>query len=69
MNAHLWTPRLPSFHTLLQKCGWGPSGIEEVLGLGELSASEKSGLEKLQPELKKSIDTGISFCPVQIDVV
>ncbi|KAK9843049.1 hypothetical protein WJX74_006210 [Apatococcus lobatus] len=39
----------------------GLSGIEEVLGLGELSASEKSGLEKLKPELKKSIDTGIKF--------
>ncbi len=39
----------------------GPSGIEEILGLGELSAVEKSGLEKLKPELRKSIDTGISF--------
>lgn len=49
---------LPYFAT---KVRLGPSGIEEVLGLGELSASEKSGLEKLKPELKKSIDTGISF--------
>ncbi len=39
----------------------GPSGIEEVLGVGELTAAEKSGLEKLKPELKKSIDTGINF--------
>lgn len=49
---------LPYFAT---KVRLGPSGIEEVLGIGELSASEKSGLEKLKPELKKSIDTGISF--------
>ena len=49
---------LPYFAT---KVRLGPSGIEEVLGLGDLSSSEKSGLEKLKPELKKSIDTGISF--------
>ena len=49
---------LPYFAT---KVRLGPSGIEEVFPLGPLSASEQAGLEKLKPELKKSIDTGIKF--------
>ncbi|GJN15286.1 hypothetical protein PR202_gb02183 [Eleusine coracana subsp. coracana] len=39
----------------------GKNGVEEVLGLGELSAFEKEGLEKLKGELKSSIEKGIKF--------
>ncbi|KAJ6416971.1 hypothetical protein OIU84_002788 [Salix udensis] len=39
----------------------GKNGVEEVLGLGPLSAYEKEGLEKLKPELQSSIEKGIKF--------
>lgn len=39
----------------------GPDGISEVLGLGELSAAEKKGVDDLIPVLKKNIDTGVEF--------
>ncbi|TVU20245.1 hypothetical protein EJB05_36447 [Eragrostis curvula] len=39
----------------------GKNGVEEVLGLGELSAFEKEGLEKLKGELKSSIEKGVKF--------
>ncbi|CAM8948802.1 unnamed protein product [Rhodiola kirilowii] len=39
----------------------GKNGVEEVLGLGQLSDYEKQGLESLLPELKSSIDKGINF--------
>ncbi|CAM8954630.1 unnamed protein product [Rhodiola kirilowii] len=39
----------------------GKNGVEEVLGLGQLSDYEKQGLESLLPELKSSIDKGIKF--------
>ena len=38
----------------------GKNGVEEVLGLGELSDFEK-GLENLKSELKSSIEKGIKF--------
>jgi malate dehydrogenase len=39
----------------------GKNGVEEVLGLGELSDFEKEGLENLKGELKSSIEKGIKF--------
>jgi malate dehydrogenase len=39
----------------------GKNGVEEVLGLGELSDFEKEGLESLKGELKSSIEKGIKF--------
>lgn len=39
----------------------GKSGIEEVLGLGPLSAFEQQGLEALKSELKSSIEKGVKF--------
>jgi malate dehydrogenase len=39
----------------------GKNGVEEVLGLGELSDFEKEGLETLKGELKSSIEKGIKF--------
>ena len=39
----------------------GKNGVEEVLGLGELSDFEKQGLENLKGELKASIEKGIKF--------
>jgi malate dehydrogenase len=38
----------------------GKNGVEEVLGLGKLSALEE-GLENLKVELKSSIKKGIMF--------
>jgi malate dehydrogenase len=39
----------------------GKNGVEEVLGLGSLSAYEQQGLEGLKSELKSSIEKGIKF--------
>ncbi|VAH23205.1 unnamed protein product [Triticum turgidum subsp. durum] len=39
----------------------GKSGVEEVMGLGELSALEKEGLESLKGELLSSIEKGVKF--------
>jgi malate/lactate dehydrogenase len=39
----------------------GKNGVEEVLGLGELSDFEKEGLESLKGGLKSSIEKGIKF--------
>jgi malate dehydrogenase len=39
----------------------GPSGAEEIYGLGELNQYEQDGLKKLIPELKSSIDKGVEF--------
>jgi len=39
----------------------GPEGVATVHGLGELSAFEKAGVEKLIPDLKKQIAKGVAF--------
>ena len=42
-------------------CRFGPSGVEEVLGYGELSAYEKAWFDKMMPELKSQIQKGVDF--------
>ena len=49
---------LPYFST---KGLLGPGGVEEVLGMGELTPYEAEWLEKLKPELVGSIEKGIKF--------
>eukprot|EP00884_Botryococcus_braunii_P018759 jgi/Botrbrau1/5567/Bobra.0023s0050.1 len=39
----------------------GPKGVEEVFGLGDLSAYEEAGLKALIPELHSSIEKGVIF--------
>jgi len=39
----------------------GKNGVEEVLGLGQLTDFEKEGLEALKGELKSSIEKGVKF--------
>lgn len=39
----------------------GPSGVDEVLGLGKLTEFEQAGLDKLLPELQESIAKGEKF--------
>ena len=39
----------------------GPSGAEEVQGLGDLTPAEKKGVEELIPVLKGNIEKGIEF--------
>jgi len=39
----------------------GPTGAEEVFGLGPLSPFEQEGLTQLKAELKGSIDKGVAF--------
>jgi malate dehydrogenase len=42
-------------------CKFGPSGVEEVLGFGEMSAYEKGWYDKMMPELKAQIQKGVDF--------
>ena len=39
----------------------GPSGVDEILGLGKLTEFEQAGLDKLLPELQESIAKGEKF--------
>lgn len=42
-------------------CKFGPDGVKEVLGYGELSAYEKTWFDKMLPDLKKQIQKGVDF--------
>jgi malate dehydrogenase len=42
-------------------CKFGPSGVTEVQGFGELSAYEKGWFDKMMPELKAQIQKGVDF--------
>lgn len=42
-------------------CKFGPNGVEEILGYGELSAYEQAWFDKMMPELKKQIQKGVDF--------
>jgi len=42
-------------------CRFGPHGVEEIMGFGELSAYEKGWFDKMMPELKKQIEKGVEF--------
>ncbi|VAH77919.1 unnamed protein product [Triticum turgidum subsp. durum] len=45
----------------------GKNGVEEVLGLGQLTQFEKDGLEALKGELKSSIEKGVAFSHCSTD--
>ena len=42
-------------------CKFGPGGVKEVMGFGELSAYEKGWFDKMMPDLKAQIKKGIDF--------
>jgi malate dehydrogenase len=42
-------------------CKFGPNGVDQVLGYGELSAYEKSWFDKMMPDLQKQIQKGVEF--------
>lgn len=42
-------------------CKFGPDGVSEVMGFGEISAYEKQWLDKMLPDLKAQIQKGIDF--------
>jgi malate dehydrogenase len=42
-------------------CKFGPDGVTEVMGFGEISAYEQEWLNTMLPELKKQIQKGIDF--------
>lgn len=63
MRLHVsirWQPWLMTFHLALQ-VRLGPSGVEEVRGLGELNAVEQKGVDDLIPILEGNINKGIEF--------
>jgi malate dehydrogenase len=57
----IWLPGVLTLLSLMLQVKLGKNGVEEVLGLGELSDFEKGGLENLKCELKSSIEKGIKF--------
>ena len=38
-----------------------PPGVETIYGLGELSNTEKAGLESMLPQLRAEIEKGVKF--------
>ena len=42
-------------------CKFGPDGVKEVLGFGELTDYEKGWFDKMLPDLKKQIQKGVDF--------
>jgi malate/lactate dehydrogenase len=42
-------------------CKFGPEGVTEVMGFGEISAYEQGWLDKMLPDLKKQISKGEEF--------
>jgi malate dehydrogenase len=42
-------------------CKFGPNGVEEVMGFGEISKYEQGWLDKMLPELKNQIEKGVAF--------
>ena len=39
----------------------GPSGAEEVLGIGKITDAEHKALDEAIPQLRGNIDTGVKF--------
>jgi malate dehydrogenase len=42
-------------------CKFGPDGVEEVMGYGEISDYEQGWFDKMMPDLKAQIEKGIEF--------
>ena len=42
-------------------CEFGPSGVEQVQGYGDLTPYEQGWFDKMMPDLKKQIQKGIDF--------
>ncbi|KAG7353127.1 malate dehydrogenase [Nitzschia inconspicua] len=42
-------------------CKFGPDGVTEVMGFGEISAYEQKWMDQMLPDLKKQIQKGIDF--------
>lgn len=42
-------------------CKFGPDGVSEVMGFGDISAYEQAWLDKMLPDLKKQIEKGVEF--------
>mmetsp|Transcript_19570 Transcript_19570/g.40257 ORF Transcript_19570/g.40257 Transcript_19570/m.40257 type:complete len:348 (+) Transcript_19570:148-1191(+) len=42
-------------------CKFGPDGVEEVMGYGEISDYEQEWFDKMMPDLKAQIQKGIEF--------
>lgn len=52
---------VPGLEFFATKVRLGTTGVEEVMGLGELSAYEKAGIEAMKAELESSIAKGKAF--------
>jgi malate dehydrogenase len=42
-------------------CKFGPNGVEEVLGFGDITPYEQAWLDKMLPDLKAQIQKGVEF--------
>ena len=58
-------PGLPFFSTQVRL---GPTGVEEIMGLGDMSDYEKAGIEAMKAELESSIQKGVDFVAGNPDI-
>eukprot|EP00898_Chlorokybus_atmophyticus_P000879 jgi/Chlat1/1792/Chrsp134S02108 len=66
--AYVESKVVPDLAYFSSRVRFGPNGVEEIQGLGELSEFEKKGLEALKAELKGSIEKGIKFANAEVAV-
>lgn len=59
--AYVQSDVQPGFEYFSSKVLLGTEGVDKVLPLGQLSAFEQEGLEKMKALLTKNIETGIAF--------
>lgn len=56
---------VPGLSFFSSRCVLGKNGVEEIHGLGNLTAFEQSALEQMKDELKSSIQKGVDFAKGQ----
>jgi malate dehydrogenase len=61
MNSYVQSSVIPGLDYFSSPCKFGPNGVEEVMGIGEISEYENGWLEKMKPDLSKQIQKGIDF--------
>jgi len=59
--AYVESNVVPGCPYFASKCVFGRNGVEQVLGLGNLSAHEQARLDELLPILKGEIDDGLDY--------
>eukprot|EP00237_Pycnococcus_provasolii_P010911 CAMPEP_0198709258 /NCGR_PEP_ID=MMETSP1471-20131121/1614_1 /TAXON_ID=41880 /ORGANISM="Pycnococcus provasolii, Strain RCC733" /LENGTH=349 /DNA_ID=CAMNT_0044468589 /DNA_START=40 /DNA_END=1089 /DNA_ORIENTATION=- len=59
--SYVESPVVPGIPYFATKVVLGPEGVAEIREIGRMTDYEQSWFEKMQPELKASIDKGVAF--------